>query len=52
MTQVLGLVNLAPGIQEAILAGELMVSERRVRTVVSETCWEAQGTRTPPKVSL
>ena len=45
MTQVLGLLNLSSTIQEAILAGELMVSERRVRTVASETCWEAQGKR-------
>ena len=43
MTQVMGLLNLAAGIQEAILSGELVVSERRVRTVASETCWEAQG---------
>ena len=45
MTQVMGLLNLAPVIQEAILTGNMVISERRVRTVASETSWEAQGKR-------
>ena len=45
LTQIMGLLGLAPVIQEAILTGELAISERRVRTVSSETSWEDQGKR-------
>lgn len=40
--QVMGLMNLGPAIQEAILAGRLAASERRLRGVAREPEWEAQ----------
>ena len=43
MTQVMGLVNLCPAIQESFLTGNLSVSVRWMRIVFAETCWELQG---------
>ena len=42
MSQVMALLNLAPSIQEAILAGEHL-TERLLRPALSEADWEAQA---------
>jgi hypothetical protein len=42
MTQVANLLLLAPDIQERILAGGLRWSERRLRLLVQDPCWEGQ----------
>ncbi len=42
LTQVMGLLLLAPEIQERILVGDLRASERRLRPVAAEPCWERQ----------
>ncbi len=42
LTQVMGLLLLAPAIQARILDGKLEVSERRMRTVVAEAEWTVQ----------
>ncbi|MBI1853823.1 MAG: hypothetical protein HYR85_26095 [Planctomycetes bacterium] len=42
VAQVTGLMLLAPAIQEAILVGELRLSERRLRSVLHHASWEAQ----------
>ncbi len=42
LTQVMGLLLLAPAIQARILDGKLEVSERRMRTVVAEAGWTVQ----------
>ena len=48
-TQVLNLLLLTPIIQERLLLGALDISERRLRAVCRESCWENQagGLRTP-----
>jgi DNA-binding transcriptional regulator YdaS (Cro superfamily) len=43
LNQVVDLLNLAPALQEAILAGELAVSERGLRAVVREIEWGRQA---------
>jgi hypothetical protein len=43
MTQILGLLNLAPAIQEGLLLGRLKVSERDLRGVVREAAWGRQA---------
>ena len=45
LSQVMGLLNLAAGIQKGILVGGVAVSERRMRFVSSEACWTDQGKR-------
>ena len=42
LTQVMGLLLLAPRIQEALLADDLRLSERGLRRVVGEPGWEEQ----------
>jgi hypothetical protein len=42
LTQVMNLLLLAPEIQARILDGKLEVSERRMRTVVTEAEWTVQ----------
>jgi hypothetical protein len=42
MTQVLALLNLARSIQEAILAGGHVLTERLLRPALREAAWEAQ----------
>ncbi len=39
LTQVMGLLQLAPEIQEQVLVGEINGSERRLRKVVKEADW-------------
>lgn len=41
LTQVMGLVLLAPEVQERVLMGELRTTERELRGVVNEVEWEA-----------
>ena len=43
MTQVMGLVNLAPEIQEKILQGKLAASERQLRQLLSLVDWRDQA---------
>ncbi len=43
LTQVMGLLLLAPKIQERILTGELRESERSLRAHVKEPAWERQA---------
>jgi hypothetical protein len=43
MSQILDLRNLAPRLQEAIIAGELAVSERELRAVVRDSEWDVQA---------
>ena len=43
MGQVVNLLNLSVPIQEAILVGELAISERELRSVLREGEWERQG---------
>ena len=46
ITQIMNLLNLAPDIQESILFREpVEVSERHVRRMTSEVCWQAQRRR-------
>ena len=42
VAQVLGLLSLSARLQERILSGELVISERRLRPALSELCWKAQ----------
>ncbi len=42
LTQVMGLLLLAPEIQERILTGDLRASERALRRAVGESAWEQQ----------
>jgi len=42
MTQVMNLLNLAVGIQEGILLGDLEVSERQLRTLLCNANWPDQ----------
>jgi len=42
MAQVMNLLKLAPTIQESILIGKLVVSERPLRSVVRHASWEDQ----------
>ncbi len=42
VAQVLGLLSLSARIQERILSGELVTSERRLRPALKELCWKAQ----------
>ena len=42
MAQVLALLNLAPKLQEQILAGKLRISERALRPVLREVSWKKQ----------
>ena len=42
MAQVMNLVSLSPGIQEAILTGGLVVSERSLRSVIRNVEWKKQ----------
>ncbi len=39
MSQVMNLLTLSPGIQEAILAGRIKASERELRRVLRENIW-------------
>ena len=43
MTQVMGLLNLAPEIQEKVLQGKLAASERQLRQFLSLVDWRAQA---------
>ena len=43
LTQIMNLLLLAPEIQEAIVSGNLVESERSMRGVVLEAEWQAQG---------
>ncbi len=43
LTQVMNLLLLTPGAQEAILNGEARASERSLRRVVHEPAWSRQG---------
>ena len=45
MTQLMGLLLLAPGIQELVLSGTVRSSERGLRTVTAEVHWKQQHTR-------
>jgi hypothetical protein len=42
LTQVMNLLLLAPSIQEAVLTGRVETTERALREVVGEPCWEKQ----------
>ena len=42
LTQVMNLLLLAPAIQEALLTGRVETTERALRAVVGEPCWERQ----------
>jgi len=42
MTQVMKLLYLSPTIQASILSGELTISERRLRIVISSMDWDEQ----------
>jgi len=42
MAQVMNLLLLSPGIQEAILAGKMVISERALRAVLTHVSWEEQ----------
>ena len=42
LTQVMGLLLLAPEIQERLLVGQVQVTERRLRCVVAEPDWNQQ----------
>ncbi len=42
MTQLVTFLNLAPRVQEALLLGDLHLSERRMRAVVARAEWEGQ----------
>ena len=44
MAQLMGLLNLSPRVQGAILSAKLMVAERRIRSLTSEANWEQQQT--------
>ena len=48
--ELMALLNVAPGIQEAVLFGELAVTERRLRALTPETCWAAQN-RLAPRIN-
>ncbi len=39
MTQILNLLNLSPRVQQALLLGDLHLSERRIRAVVRRAEW-------------
>ena len=43
VTQVLNLLCLSPAIQEALLVGDAIVSERALRTIVQDVGWERQA---------
>jgi hypothetical protein len=43
MAQVMALLNLAPSIQEAVLAGGHVLTERLLRPVLRDATWEAQA---------
>ncbi len=43
MTQVINLLNLSPAIQEAVLLGDLKVSERQLRAPAREILWKTQA---------
>jgi hypothetical protein len=42
LTQVMNLLGLSPRLQDAILAGEVTVNERHLRSFVGETEWARQ----------
>ncbi len=42
VAQVLALLSLSARLQERILSGELVTSERRLRPALKELCWKAQ----------
>jgi hypothetical protein len=44
MSQILNLLNLSPRVQEALLLGELHLSERRVRTLAARADGGQSGT--------
>ena len=44
MSQVMGLLNLSPSVQESLLLGDLHLSERRIRQLVARPAWEEQRT--------
>ena len=39
MTQILNLLNLSPSVQQALLLGDLHLSERRIRALVAKAEW-------------
>ena len=47
LTQVMNLLLLAPEIQEAVMAGQLRVTERSLRRVVREPVWAQQDSLLP-----
>lgn len=46
MAQVMALLNLAPGIQVAILTDAWPASERRLRDIIQQVSWESQVSMT------
>ena len=42
MSQVMGLLNLSPKIQEGVLSGKSDLTERQLREMCSIECWSAQ----------
>ena len=42
MSQVMGLLNLSPRVQMAVLSGKLAATERSVRSLTNEVMWESQ----------
>ncbi len=42
MSQILNLLNLSPPVQEALLLGDLHLSERRIRALAGRAEWEGQ----------
>ena len=44
ITQLTNLLNLSPRVQEALLVGDLQLSERRIRELVAGAEWEEHGT--------
>ncbi len=47
MTQILNLLSLSPQVQEALLLGDLHLSERRMRALAAGVEWEGQGEHFP-----
>ncbi len=43
MSQLMNLLNLPPRVQEALLLGDLHLSERRIRALAARAEWEGQG---------
>lgn len=45
VSQILNLTNLSPAFQESILSAQIDITERSVRSVAAEPCWEKQACR-------